>query len=148
MVTFNLQENGIYSTLLDNVFRVLIQDLYNNNIIKYNTCIGDTQILTKDEERFKILSYQISSPQYPDDQLTTLSNIINELIIVLKEEGNYTDNQMEMLKTVIYPLEVQGVDIISKPKDHIILYTDTESLEIHLNDHSITFIYHFTGQYD
>lgn len=146
MVTFNLQQDGIYTSLLNKVFEVLIQNLHNDMILKYKHCLADTQIQTADEEKLKILSYSILPTDNLNVQYTTLNNIIKEILIILKEEGDYTDHQMEALNTALHKLnENEVMDII--PKEHIIIYTDTESLELHLNDSSITFIYHFTGQW-
>lgn len=146
MVTFNLQQDDIYSTLLNKVFDILIQNIQNSSILKYANCIADTQVRTLDEEKLKILSYKISSPIDVDDQVTTFNKIIQELIIILKKEGNYTDRQMHALNIALHKLDhIESPNTI--PKDHIIIYTDTESLELHLNDSSITFIYHFTGQW-
>lgn len=136
MVTFNLQQEGIYSTLLNKVFGVLIQNLTNDHVLHPKDCVADTKVKTLDEEEIQILSYKTK------EQSQKLNRVINELILLLKQEGNYTNRQMVILNNLLHQLEDQ-----SEPKDHIILYTDSESLELHLNDSTITFIYHFTGQW-
>lgn len=146
MVTFNLQQDGIYTSLLNKVFEVLMQDLHNSSTLKYTNCIADTQVQTPDEEKLKIVSYRIPPTDNLRVQHTTLNNIIKEILIILKEEGNYTDRQMHALNIVLHKLN-ENEEINTIPNEHIILYTDTESLELHLNDSSITFIYHFTGQW-
>ena len=107
---------------LEMVYNRGLQNLLNDDTLHPEDIIQNINTSTIDEEEIKIRTYKILS----EDQLTQ-REIMNHILDVL----------------------IPGFGITDTPKDsdHIILHNDKESLGIHLNDSSITFIYHFTGQW-
>lgn len=107
---------------LNIVYHEGIQAIININTLRPTDMIQDITTSTMDEEEIKIRTYRILSED-PSTQRGILNHILNVLI--------------------------PGFGIADTPKDsdHIILHNEKESLGIHLNDSSITFIYHFTGQW-
>ena len=99
-----------------------LQILINDNTLRTMDIIQDINTSTMDEEEFCIKTYKILAND-PDTQMVVMNHILDVLI--------------------------PGFGITDTPNDsdHVILHNDKESLGIHLNDSSITFIYHFTGQY-
>ena len=108
---------------LNLVYKYGLQTLINDNTLRPTDIIQDMYTFTKDEEEFHIRTYKILAED-PDTQRVIMNHILD--VIISGFEG-----------------------IIDTPKDsdHVILHNDKESLGIHLNDSSITFIYHFTGQW-
>ena len=107
---------------LDMVYNEGLQNLINDNTLRPMDIIQDVNTSTRDEEEINIRTYKILSED-SDTQRIILNHVLDTLI--------------------------PGFGITDTPKDsdHIILHNDKESLGIHLNDSSITFIYHFTGQW-
>lgn len=107
---------------LDMVYNEGLQNLINDNTLRPMDIIQDVNTSTLDEEEIKIRTYKILS-----EDSATQRVILNHVLDTL----------------------IPGFGITDTPKDsdHIILHNDKESLGIHLNDTSITFLYHFTGQW-
>lgn len=107
---------------LNIVYKEGLQILTNDNTLRPMDIIQDINTSTRDEEEIKIRTYKILA-----EDTNTQRVIMNHILDVL----------------------IPGFGITDTPKDsdHIILHNDKESLGIHLNDSSITFIYHFTGQW-
>ena len=107
---------------LSTVYKYGLQTLINDNTLRPIDIIQDINTSTIDEEEFHIRTYKILAEDQ-DTQRIVMNHILDVLI--------------------------QGFGITYTPKDsdHVILHNDKESLGIHLNDSSITFIYHFTGQW-
>ena len=104
------------------VYKKGLQNLINDNTLRPMDIIQDINTSTMDEEEFHIRTYKILAED-PDTQRIVMNHILDVLI--------------------------PGFGITDTPKDsdHVILHNDIESLGIHLKDSSITFIYHFTGQW-
>ena len=104
------------------VYKYGLQKLISDNTLRPIDIIQDINTSTMDEEEFHIRTYKILAED-PDTQRIVMNHILDVLI--------------------------PGFGITDTPKDsdHVILHNDKESLGIHLNDSSITFIYHFTGQW-
>lgn len=107
---------------LDMVYKEGLQILTNDNTIRPMDIIQNINTSTMDEEEFQIRTYKILAEDQ-DTQRIVMNHILDVLI--------------------------PGFGITDTPKDsdHVILHNDKESLGIHLNDSSITFVYHFTGQW-
>lgn len=101
------------------VYHEGLQILINDNTLRPIDIIQDINTSTMDEEEFHIRTYKILA----DTQRVVMNHILDVLI--------------------------PGFGITDTPSDsdHVILHNDKESLGIHLNDSSITFVYHFTGQW-
>lgn len=104
------------------IFEDGLQTLINDNTLRPMDIIQDINTSTRDEEEIKIRTYKILADD-PDTQRVILNHILD----------------------IFIPVSV--ITELPKDSDHIILHNDKESLGIHLNDSSITFIYHFTGQW-
>lgn len=104
------------------VYNEGLQILIDDNTLRPMDIIQDINTSTRDEEEFHIQTYKILADD-SDTQRVIMDHILDVLI--------------------------PGFGITDTPKDsdHVILHNDKESLGIHLNDSSITFIYHFTGQW-
>lgn len=104
------------------IFEEGLQTLINDNTLRPMDIIQDITASTRDEEEIKIRTYKILS----DDPHT-----------------------LKILRNHVLDTLIPGFGIADTPKDsdHIILHNEKESLGIHLNDSSLTFIYHFTGQW-
>lgn len=107
---------------LDEVYKEGLQILTNDNTLRPMDIIQDINTSTRDEEEIKIRTYKILA-----EDTNTQRVIMNHILDVL--------------------IPCFGIADTPKDSDHIILHNDKESLGIHLNDSSITFIYHFTGQW-
>lgn len=107
---------------LNTVYKYGLQTLINDNTLRPMDIIQDINTSTMDEEEFHIRTYKILAED-PDTRRIVMNHILDVLI--------------------------PGFGITDTPKDsdHVIIHNDKESLGIHLNDSSITFIYHFTGQW-
>lgn len=107
------------------VYEKGLQTLINDKTLLPVDIIQNITTSTIDEEEIKIRTYKI---------LPLLLNYPNHI----KAFWNH-----------ILDVLIPGFGITDTPKDsdHIILHNDKESLGIHLSDSSITFIYHFTGQW-
>ena len=107
---------------LNIVYSEGLRMLINDNTLRPMDIIQDINTHTMDEEEFQIRTYKILSEDH-DTQRVIMDHILDVLI--------------------------PGFGITDTPKDsdHVILHNDKESLGIHLNDSSITFVYHFTGQW-
>ena len=104
------------------VYKKGLQTLINDNTLRPIDIIQNINTSTMDEEEFHIRTYKILAED-PDTQRIVMNHILDVLI--------------------------PGFGITDTPKDsdHVIIHNEKESLGIHLNDSSITFIYHFTGQW-
>ena len=107
---------------LNTVYKKGLQTLINDNTLRPIDIIQNINTSTMDEEEFHIRTYKILAEDY-DTQRIVMNHILDVLI--------------------------PGFGITDTPKDsdHVIIHNEKESLGIHLNDSSITFIYHFTGQW-
>lgn len=107
---------------LEMVYNRGLQNLIDDNTLPPDNIIQDINTSTRDEEEIKIRTYKIDL-ESASQQRAILNHVLDTLI--------------------------PGFGIADTPKDsdHIILHNDKESLGIHLNDSSITFLYHFTGQW-
>lgn len=107
---------------LNIVYHEGLRILTNDNTLRPMDIIQDINTHTMDEEEFQIRTYKILAEDH-DTQRVVMNHILDVLI--------------------------PGFGIADTPKDsdHVILHNDKESMGIHLNDSSITFVYHFTGQW-
>lgn len=112
----------LFEHSLDMVYNEGLQILTNDNTLRPMDIIQNINTSTRDEEEFQIRTYKILS-KGPDTQRVVMNHVLDILM--------------------------PGFGITDTPKDsdHVILHNDKESLGIHLNDSSITFVYHFTGQW-
>lgn len=125
-------------TSLKLVYDEVIQTLINNNLIRPSKCITNVNISTSDEEEVIIKSFKskglvFTSADWLLDHEHKYRLIIEHLNEYLAQE--YGESIWDILEPS------------AQETEHIILYTDKESLEVHQNDTTYTFIYHFTGQY-
>ena len=121
------------------VYDEVIQTLINNNLVQPSKCITNVNISTPDEEEVIIKTFKskwlvsTSSTDWLRDHKHKYRLIIEHLNEYLAQE--YGESIWDILEPS------------AQETEHIILYTDKESLEVHQNDTTYTFIYHFTGQY-
>lgn len=126
-------------TSLKLVYDEVIQTLINNNLVQPSRCITNVNISTLDEEEVIIKTFKskglvsTSSTDWLMDHEHRYRLIIEHLNEYLAQE--YGESIWDILEPS------------AQETEHIILYTDKESLEVHQNDTTYTFIYHFTGQY-
>ena len=126
-------------TSLKLVYDEVIQTLINNNLVQPSKCITNVNISTLDEEEVIIKTFKskglvsTSSTDWLMDHEHRYRLIIEHLNEYLAQE--YGESIWDILEPS------------AQETEHIILYTDKESLEVHQNDTTYTFIYHFTGQY-
>lgn len=126
-------------TSLKLVYDEVIQTLINNNLVQPSKCITNVNISTLDEEEVIIKTFKskglvsTSSTDWLMDHEHRYKLIIEHLNEYLAQE--YGESIWDILEPS------------AQETEHIILYTDKESLEVHQNDTTYTFIYHFTGQY-
>lgn len=126
-------------TSLKLVYDEVIQTLINNNLVQPSRCITNVNISTLDEEEVIIKTFKskglvsTSSTDWLMDHEHRYKLIIEHLNEYLAQE--YGESIWDILEPS------------AQETEHIILYTDKESLEVHQNDTTYTFIYHFTGQY-
>lgn len=120
------------------VYDEVIQTIINNSIVRPSKCITNVDVSTPDEEKVIIKTFQSVDDPNTNDWLKDHNHrymfIIEHLNEYLAQE--YGQSIWDILEpSALYT-------------EHIILYTDKESLEVHQNDTTYTFIYHFTGQFD
>lgn len=126
-------------TSLKLVYDEVIQTLINNNLVLPSKCITNVNISTLDEEEVIIKTFKskglvsTSSTDWLMDHEHRYRLIIEHLNEYLAQE--YGESIWDILEPS------------AQETEHIILYTDKESLGVHQNDTTYTFIYHFTGQY-
>ena len=120
------------------VYDEVILTLINNNLVQPSKCITNVNISTLDEEEVIIKTFKskglvsTSSTDWLMDHEHRYRLIIEHLNEYLAQE--YGESIWDILEPS------------AQETEHIILYTDKESLEVHQNDTTYTFIYHFTGQ--
>lgn len=116
------------------VYDEVIQTLINNNIVRPSKCITNVDVSTPDEEKVIIKTFQsVDNPSATD----WLKNHEHRYMLIIEHLNEYLAHE--------YGESIW--DILEPSAQHIILYTDKESLEVHQNDTTYTFIYHFTGQF-
>ena len=121
------------------VYDEVIQTLINNSVVQPSKCITNVDVSTPDEEKVIIKTFKskglvsTSSTDWLMDHEHRYRLIIEHLNEYLAQE--YGESIWDILEPS------------AQETEHIILYTDKESLEVHQNDTTYTFIYHFTGQY-
>ena len=126
-------------TSLKLVYDEVIQTTIKNNLVLPSKCITNVNISTPDEEKVIIKTFKskglvsTSSTDWLMDHEHRYRLIIEHLNEYLAQE--YGESIWDILEPS------------AQETEHIILYTDKESLEVHQNDTTYTFIYHFTGQY-
>lgn len=125
-------------TSLKLVYDEVIQTLINNNVVRPSKCITNVNISTPDEEKVIIKTFKSKGlVSTSADRLMDHEHIYRLIIEHLNEY--LAQEYGESIWDILEPS--------AQETEHIILYTDKESLEVHQNDTTYTFIYHFTGQY-
>lgn len=125
-------------TSLKLVYDEVIQTLINNNVVRPSKCITNVNISTPDEEEVIIKTFKSKGlVSTSADRLMDHEHIYRLIIEHLNEY--LAQEYGESIWDILEPS--------AQETEHIILYTDKESLEVHQNDTTYTFIYHFTGQY-
>lgn len=125
-------------TSLKLVYDEVIQTLINNNLVRPSKCITNVNISTPDEEKVIIKTFKSKGlVSTSADRLMDHEHIYRLIIEHLNEY--LAQEYGESIWDILEPS--------AQETEHIILYTDKESLEVHQNDTTYTFIYHFTGQY-
>lgn len=126
-------------TSLKLVYDEVIQTLINNNLVRPSKCITNVNISTLDEEEVIIKTFKSKGlvSASATDGLMDHKHIYRLIIEHLNEY--LAQEYGESIWDILEPS--------AQETEHIILYTDKESLEVHQNDTTYTFIYHFTGQY-
>lgn len=126
-------------TSLKLVYDEVIQTLINNNLVRPSRCITNVNISTLDEEEVIIKTFKSKGlvSASATDGLMDHKHIYRLIIEHLNEY--LAQEYGESIWDILEPS--------AQETEHIILYTDKESLEVHQNDTTYTFIYHFTGQY-
>lgn len=125
-------------TSLKLVYDEVIQTLINNNLVRPSKCITNVNISTLDEEEVIIKTFKSKGlVSTSADRLMDHKHIYRLIIEHLNEY--LAQEYGESIWDILEPS--------AQETEHIILYTDKESLEVHQNDTTYTFIYHFTGQY-
>lgn len=125
-------------TSLKLVYDEVIQTLINNNLVRPSKCITNVNISTLDEEEVIIKTFKSKGlVSTSADRLMDHEHIYKLIIEHLNEY--LAQEYGESIWDILEPS--------AQETEHIILYTDKESLEVHQNDTTYTFIYHFTGQY-
>ena len=107
---------------LDTIYKEGLQILTNDNTLRPMDIIQNINTSTWDEEEFQIRTYKILAEDHNTQRV-----VMNHVLNIFIPDFRITDTP--------------------KDYDHVILHNDKESLGIHLNDSSITFVYHFTGQW-
>lgn len=125
-------------TSLKLVYDEVIQTLINNNIVRPSKCITNVNISTLDEEEVIIKTFK--SKGLVSTSADRLMDHEHKYRLIIEHLNEYL--AQEYGKSIWDILEPSAQET-----EHIILYTDKESLEVHQNDTTYTFIYHFTGQY-
>lgn len=119
------------------VYDEVIQTLINNNLVRPSKCITNVNVSTPDEEELIIKTFQsVDNPSATD----WLKDHKHRYMLIIEHLNEYLAQEYgESIWDILEPSELYT--------EHIILYTDKESLEVHQNDTTYTFIYHFTGQF-
>lgn len=125
-------------TSLKLVYDEVIQTLINHNIVRPSKCITNVNISTLDEEEVIIKTFK--SKGLVSTSADRLMDHEHKYMLIIEHLNEYL--AQEYGKSIWDILEPSAQET-----EHIILYTDKESLEVHQNDTTYTFIYHFTGQY-
>ena len=120
------------------VYDEVIQTLINNNLVRPSKCITNVNVSTPDEEEVIIKTFQsVDNPSATD----WLKDHEHRYMLIIEHLNEYLAQEYgESIWDILEPS--------AQETEHIILYTDKESLEVHQNDTTYTFIYHFTGQFD
>lgn len=125
-------------TSLKLVYDEVIQTLINNNLVRPSKCITNVNISTLDEEEVIIKTFKSKG-------------LVSIFAYQLRDHEHKYRLIIEHLNEYLAQGYGESIWDILEPSaqetEHIILYTDKESLEVHQNDTTYTFIYHFTGQY-
>lgn len=125
-------------TSLKLVYDEVIQTLINNNIVRPSKCITNVNISTLDEEEVIIKTFK--SKGLVSTSADRLMDHEHKYRLIIEHLNEYLAQEYgESIWDILEPS--------AQETEHIILYTDKESLEVHQNDTTYTFIYHFTGQY-
>lgn len=120
------------------VYDEVIQTIINNSIVRPSKCITNVDVSTPDEEKVIIKTFQsVDDPDTND----WLKDHEHRYMLIIEHLNEYLAQEYgESIWDILEPS--------AQETEHIILYTDKESLEVHQNDTTYTFIYHFTGQFD
>lgn len=125
-------------TSLKLVYDEVIQTLINNNLVRPSKCITNVNISTPDEEKVIIKTFK--SKGLVSTSADRLTDHEHKYRLIIEHLNEYLAQEYgEAIWDILEPS--------AQETEHIILYTDKESLEVHQNDTTYTFIYHFTGQY-
>lgn len=125
-------------TSLKLVYDEVIQTLINNNVVRPSKCITNVNISTPDEEKVIIKTFK--SKGLVSTSADQLMDHEHRYRLIIEYLNDYLAQEYgESIWDILEPS--------AQETEHIILYTDKESLEVHQNDTTYTFIYHFTGQY-
>lgn len=126
-------------TSLKLVYDEVIQTLINNNLVRPSKCITNVNISTLDEEEVIIKTFK-SKGLVSASATDGLMDHEHKYMLIIEHLNEYLAQEYgESIWDILEPS--------AQETEHIILYTDKESLEVHQNDTTYTFIYHFTGQY-
>lgn len=119
------------------VYDEVIQTLINNSVVQPSKCLTNVNVSTPDEEEVIIKTFQsVDNPSATD----WLKNHEHRYMLIIEHLNEYLAQEYgESIWDILEPS--------AQETEHIILYTDKESLEVHQNDTTYTFIYHFTGQF-
>ena len=135
MKVVNVTEN---ITSLKLVYDEVIQTLINNNLVRPSKCITNVNISTPDEEKVIIKTFK--SKGLVSTSADRLMDHEHKYRLIIEHLNEYLAQEYgESIWDILEPS--------AQETEHIILYTDKESMEVHQNDTTYTFIYHFTGQY-
>lgn len=125
-------------TSLKLVYDEVIQTLINNNLVRPSKCITNVNISTLDEEEVIIKTFK--SKGLVSTSADRLMDHEHRYRLIIEHLNEYLAQEYgESIWDILEPS--------AQETEHIILYTYKESLEVHQNDTTYTFIYHFTGQY-
>lgn len=125
-------------TSLKLVYDEVIQTLINNNLVRPSKCITNVNISTLDEEEVIIKTFK--SKGLVSTSADRLMDHEHRYRLIIEHLNEYLAQEYGgSIWDILEPS--------AQETEHIILYTDKESLEVHQNDTTYTFIYHFTGQY-
>lgn len=135
MKVVNLTE---HVTSLKLVYDEVIQTLIKNNLVQPSKCITNVNISTPDEEKVIIKTFK--SKGLVSTSADRLMDHEHKYRLIIEHLNEYLAPECgESIWDILEPS--------AQETEHIILYTDKESLEVHQNDTTYTFIYHSTGQY-
>lgn len=119
------------------VYDEVIQTLINNNVVQLSKCITNINVSTPDEEGVIIKTFKsVDNPSATD----WLKDHEHRYMLIIEHLNEYLAQEYgESIWDILEPS--------AQETEHIILYTDKESLEVYQNDTTYIFIYHFTGQF-